>query len=249
MAISDALLRQSISVLAYGMWPLGNFICQFQGFSVVSFACASLLIMTVTAINRYFRVVRTIPCDRKKVRISSWKILLLSESELTPCGLFLYVYVCVPMAIISYYQIFRTIRRHKKRISAIRQGNDLGSNVEDIKVTRTLCLTVLGFLCCWTPIMVFDLIDLVRGSSTLPREVYVFYTFLGNISASINPFIYGVTNTTFSEEYKKILRIKGAHRTKTAQASLIVQRVIAQKDNKSLTEQVSTKHRLAHWCD
>ena len=78
---------------------------------------------------------------------------------------------------------------------------------KDIRVTKTLFVTIVGFLLCWFPIMIIDFIDLGSGKASFPREVYVLYLFLGNISATINPFIYGVMNPSFRSAYKRILRM------------------------------------------
>ena len=78
---------------------------------------------------------------------------------------------------------------------------------KDIRVTKTLFLTIVGFLICWSPIMIIDFIDLGKGKASFPREVYVIYLLLGNISSTINPFIYGVMNPSFRTAYKRILRM------------------------------------------
>ena len=64
LAISDILLPllcapQSIAVVILGRWPFNQDICQVQGYFVIILACASLQILTLTAINRFYRIVRT----------------------------------------------------------------------------------------------------------------------------------------------------------------------------------------------
>ena len=63
LAISDILLSllvlpAGISVALAGKWIFGNAICQFQGFVTPWFAYVSILTITLTAVNRYFKVVR-----------------------------------------------------------------------------------------------------------------------------------------------------------------------------------------------
>ena len=43
-----------------------------------------------------------------------------------------------------------------------------------IKITEILFVTVLGFLACWTPIIVIDFTDKFRGKVRFPRQVYFF---------------------------------------------------------------------------
>ena len=58
VALSDIFLQlhccpQSISVAIVGRWPFNDYFCQAQGYFVAFFACASLQIVTLTAINRF----------------------------------------------------------------------------------------------------------------------------------------------------------------------------------------------------
>ena len=64
LAISDILLPllrapYSVTVVIIGFWPFSHNACQVQGFVVIILACSSLLILTLTAINRFYRIVRT----------------------------------------------------------------------------------------------------------------------------------------------------------------------------------------------
>jgi len=126
-----------------------------------------------------------------------------------------YVFVVIPMIVLTfcYYKVFRALRVHNERMQSMKRRGDQPTKskitVEDINVTKTLFLTVCGFVICWTPISIVDFIGFAQGSWNLPREVYVMYTFLGQLSTVINPVIYGVMNKTFREEYKKLFRWHG----------------------------------------
>ncbi|EDO38276.1 predicted protein, partial [Nematostella vectensis] len=226
-------------LLFLGYWPFPDLVCQFYGFCIVDCAIASLLLVAATAVNRYFKVVRTnyyrnlfTPRRTKLLICGCWllaalvptlflvrgeryhfhpaKILCVQQNRqegvLTWYVLTWYVYIIVAMCTIvtSYYKIFRTIRRHQTRVNCMQQ-NTTGPNIQDIKVTRTLFLTVVAFLVCWIPILIIDNIDDSLGLFSLPREVYLFYSWIGAFSSVINPFIYGAMNPAFREEYKKIL--------------------------------------------
>lgn len=127
-----------------------------------------------------------------------------------------YVFVVIPMIVLTfcYYKVFRALKEHNKRLRSMRRRGDDQSteakiSVEEINVTKTLFLTVCGFVICWTPISIVDFIGFAQGSWNLPRQVYVMYTLLGQLSTVINPVIYGVMNKTFREEYKKLFRWHG----------------------------------------
>ncbi|EDO33004.1 predicted protein, partial [Nematostella vectensis] len=246
LALVDVLMLtlgcwQIVVTLAFGTWQLGDFICQLEGFCVFGFCCLSILLLTITAINRSFQVVDTkfygsiFTVKRTQLFIllayvlgilnpiqylafgerytfHPGKCFCFQENKVSPSAMFYLVgYIALPIPVITvcYFRIFRTIRRHKIRVTFLRQSNNsvAGPNVEDIKATRTLFLTLMGFLCCWTPVLIIDIIDLIRGFSLQHREIYVAYTFLGTLSSCINPFIYGVMNSMFRGEYKKILRM------------------------------------------
>ena len=119
------------------------------------------------------------------------------------------VYVAAPFTIITicYVKVFRTVSRSNQVFSQKNNLQQLRANVEEANVTKTLAAVMVGFACCWLPITVIDYIDAARGEHTLPRQVYLTYSFLDYLSSSINPFIYGATNRQFRREYKAILRM------------------------------------------
>ena len=125
-----------------------------------------------------------------------------------------YLFVILPMTVLSfcYYQVFRALKVHNKRLRSIKRRGQTNRSaspkitVEDINVTKTLFLTVCGFLICWIPISIVDFIGFGQGGWYLPRELYVMYTFLGQLSTVTNPVIYGVMNKTFRDEYKRLFR-------------------------------------------
>ena len=64
LAVSDFLMSLlgipfSLASLMTGKWPFNNFICQLQGFWILLMCAMSLQTLAVTAVNRYFRVVRS----------------------------------------------------------------------------------------------------------------------------------------------------------------------------------------------
>ena len=75
-------------------------------------------------------------------------------------------------------------------------------------MARTLFVIVVFFTLCWAPVMVIDLVDVIRGSWTFPREAYIAYSVLATLSTALNPLIYGVLNRNFRREYLKLLRCR-----------------------------------------
>lgn len=122
-----------------------------------------------------------------------------------------YLYVTIPIFVLTscYFKVFKMLREHQARIRSLRKTNKHSStrrvSIEDINVTRTLFLTVCGFLICWIPISIVDFIGFGQKKWALSRQVYLMYTFLGQLSTTLNPIIYGVMNKTFRDEYKRML--------------------------------------------
>lgn len=77
-------------------------------------------------------------------------------------------------------------------------------HVQEVKVTKTLAAVLVGFSCCWFPIMIIDQLDMNNSVRMLPRRVYYMYGLLIYTSSAINPVLYGLMNRSFRTEYKKI---------------------------------------------
>ena len=123
------------------------------------------------------------------------------------------VCINIPLAIIAmcYFKVYKVVRDANRTFAQNNRGQtghstkQLSANVEEAKVTKTLVAVLIGFVSCWLPISVVDIIDVVMGAPTLPRQLYLTYALLAYTSSTINPFIYGVFNRTFRKEFKKIL--------------------------------------------
>lgn len=108
--------------------------------------------------------------------------------------------------IICYLKVFIALRKHQRNLfkpNARTQSSRI--TYEDIRITKTLFATVVGYLLCWMPVLVVELIDLGIGfgQENLPRQVYIMFTMCGLSSSAINPIIYGVMNKTFRREYRQ----------------------------------------------
>ena len=116
------------------------------------------------------------------------------------------VYIGIPLSLITfcYIKVFYSVSRTNQVFSLENNPQQLRANVEEAKVTKTLATVKAGFAFCWIPICVMDYIDALRGEQSLPREAYLTYGFLGYLSSTINPFIYGSLNRYFRQEYKVI---------------------------------------------
>ena len=248
LAISDALMAvlsmpMSVVLLITGQWPFSGAICHFQGFFCFFCALYSLLLMTATAVNRYFRVVKpNVYRQRFKAKptcisvvaitlfaafgaglssVTQWATFIVHygkvicfmdfKSPQLDMGYMAYLdvfYISIPIGIITfaYYKIFTTIKQHNNEMNNTRQGATLRLNVEEVKITKALFAAVLGFILCWGPIAVIDMVDSYTAHKlAIPRQVFMLYIYLGFGSCSINPVIYGVMNRAFRAEFLRVL--------------------------------------------
>ncbi|XP_078359190.1 melatonin receptor type 1A-like [Oculina patagonica] len=123
------------------------------------------------------------------------------------------IYLILPSLVVQhfYMKVFLALRANKKRVQTL-QGQSIDGlrmTTQEIKLTRTLLVTVLAFAICWTPVMITDLVDMSLGGWALPRGVYMMYTICGLASSCINPLVYGIMNKVFRREYVRLL---GIHR-------------------------------------
>ena len=122
------------------------------------------------------------------------------------------VYVAIPLMIIviCYTKVFIAVRKHNLQRRQRRRQMDLrsdsGLSVEEVNITNILLVVVIGFLGCWTPVLVIDIIDFINADWKLKRQVYVSYTCFGFSSSSLNPIIYGIMNRSIRAEYFRIFK-------------------------------------------
>ena len=127
-----------------------------------------------------------------------------------------YICICISLSVLSfcYFNVFKHLRLNTKRVKNLRgqfatkDDNTSKITSEEIKLTRTLFVTVLGYLICWTSVLIVDFVEMGVGDWSLSRGVYVMYTTIGLTSSSLNPIIYGALNQTFRREYKNIFCFK-----------------------------------------
>ena len=250
LAISDGLMATlcipfSIVLLVTGEWPFGFEVCQFYGFFCFFFTMISLLLMTATAVNRYFCVVKPNVYRRffkvkptyvsivvivalaasgaglslifrwatytlhygKVLCLLQFRIPLVEKSYLLALHVF---YMVIPIGVISwaYYNIFKTIKQHKREVNSSHLRRAPSSNVQEIKITKSLFASVVGFALCWGPVIVINLLRAyTEHKLAIPRPVFLMNVYLAFGSSAINPVIYGIMNSAFRTEFFRVLTL------------------------------------------
>ena len=225
-------MPSSVVLLATSQWPFGTLVCYFSSITKLSMAKASVFIMALMALNRYYKIVKPARYQaifRKKFIIITaslaWAtpifivllVALAFKVRATPspgyaiCSLdpppwffpvyFLLMYLPAFIIGFCYWKIHRTVKMHNANVSW------QTSNVEDVKVSKTLFATVVAFFSLWLPPQVIFSTALLRGHSYIPRVLSLLATLFVFMSSCVNPFIYGFMNRAFKIEFKKYFRI------------------------------------------
>lgn len=107
---------------------------------------------------------------------------------------------------LCYYKLFRAIRLHNLiTIRSIRRPCPLPSNTEEIRVTKVIVAIMIGFSCCWLPSFAIAYLRLIISDIAYVRGPHLIYMYLVYSSSMINPFIYGILNSTFRGEFLKVI--------------------------------------------
>lgn len=118
------------------------------------------------------------------------------------------LFALVPMATVfmCYFKLFRAIRHHNlMTIRSIRRPCTLASNTEEIRVTKVIVAIMIGFSCCWMPSFAIAYLRLIIPDIVHARTPHLIYIYLVYSSSMINPFIYGILNSTFRGEFLKVI--------------------------------------------
>ncbi|XP_078381009.1 histamine H2 receptor-like [Oculina patagonica] len=221
----------SIAMLATGVWPFGTSACYFMAISKYALAKISIYTMVLMALNRYYKIVKPAKYQttfkKRFIIVTASLVWVLSILYTVLITFFLgsdhakpnpYFALCavqyrsfglpvltvamyLPYIIIifCYWKIHRVVKLHNASVSW------QSSNVEDVKISKTLFVTVIAFVVLWLPA---HSIYLASIPFSLPRQLTLFGTFLVFSSSCVNPFIYGFMNRSFKNEFKKCLKLR-----------------------------------------
>ena len=225
-------MPSSVVLLATSQWPFGTHVCYFTSITKISMAKASVFTMAFMALNRYYKIVK--PARYQAIFKKKFIIITASIAWATPIFIVLLVAfafnlhvnpslgyaICLldlpqgffpvyfllmylPAFIIGfcYWKIHRTVKMHNANVSW------QTSNVEDVKVSKTLFATVVAFFSLWVPSQVIFTVAFLTEYSDIPRVLSLLATLLVFMSSCVNPFIYGFMNRAFKTEFKKYFRI------------------------------------------
>ena len=239
LALADFLFTSTtaplfVLSLATGKPASNGLGCQLNGFFIHSLSRASILIMTLTAISRYYCVLKPLAYKHlftfRRTICCNVLVWLFATSEIVVVFFFGKARIVFnPLAVncimslqnqnsqvtytlyvVFFYIVFclSIICFCYNRVSRfIRQhnANTVSLTTQEIKLTRALFVLIFAFVILWVPIYIFVILyRMILPESRIPREMGLVATFLNHISCAINPWIYGIMSPLVRKKMKKV---------------------------------------------
>ena len=241
LALTDILLAScamplSVAYLATGEWSFGTSACEFFAILTTSMTETSAFNMALMALNRYYKVVKPNkyqavfkPSNIVTTALLAWIIpmtfailsVFVFDEEAKPnpgypicviqfpksslTAVFGVTYSQYFIIVFCYWKIYRKVKMHNTNLSW------QSSNAVDVKVSKTLFVTVVSFVSLFLPASIIFTLHEFLWPTGFPRFVALLAVFLIFMTSSTNPFIYGYMNRAFRNEFKKFLMPKRRH--------------------------------------
>ena len=241
LALTDILqascsMPLTLSRFATGEWSFGAIACALNSVLKLSLTRVSVFNMALMALNRYYKVVKpnkyqAIFKSRNVVTTAllAWIIpmafvipsVIVSDQNaksslgLAMCdvqfaksfypSLFGTLYSPYFIIVFCYWKIYRKVKMHNGNLSW------QSANVADVKVSKTLFITVISFFALLSPahiILTFARLGGDEKENVKRSTVAILLIFM---TSCTNPFIYGYMNRSFRSEFKKCLMLKRGH--------------------------------------
>ncbi|XP_031550048.1 melatonin receptor type 1A-like [Actinia tenebrosa] len=233
LAVADIILSAvampfSVLALFKGYWDFGSAWCTIQGVVAVWSCEASILTMTLAALHRYTKMLRT-PFHKRlytkgfiiKSIIFAWVLAIMGPVIYLLKGSSFAFVPAFAICTFDYYALdttfaalmviflsiipFNIILFCYLKVWRFVQAHKAAMSMrqvptEEIRLNKLVGAIVFSFVLCWTPLVVVVFIIAFQGVLFVPREVCLFAIFMASTSSCLNPIIY----TAFFRDAKKI---------------------------------------------
>ena len=221
--------------LATGKLTSNNFGCVLTGFLAHSLPKASILVMTLTAINRYYCVLK--PDEYKRLfnfhrtiyyNVSAWifatsevlAVVVLGQAKIfyiPPLATCIMTFpnrnlqIAYTLYSLFFYMVLCLIiicfcYNRVSRFIRQHNANIVSLTTQEINLTRALFVLIFSFVILWVPFyIIFILYRMILSESHFPREMGFASTLLNHLSSAINPWVYGVMSPLVRKKMKKVL--------------------------------------------
>ena len=235
--LASCAMPFSVAYLATGEWSFGTSACEFAVILKTSMTQTSVFNMALMALNRYYKVVKPnkyqaifkprnivitallawiIPVtfvilsvfalDQETESNSGYAICIIQDTQSAFYSLILSLTYSLNFIIaVCYWKIYRKVKMHNANLSW------QSSNAADVKVSKTLFVTVVSFLSLLLPAHIIFTSYQIVGPANIPRFLTLLAILFVFMTSCTNPFIYGYMNRAFRSEFKKCLMPKRGH--------------------------------------
>ena len=224
-----------VSSLTTGKSPFGKFGCHISGFFLHFLTYASMSTMTLTAINRFFCVLKprvykyAFTYQRSSIYIASlWMFVAVvviipiaaewSSFSFNPMMASCAMKFAKPEAELGYTTfivfVFVVVCFSITSfcyLSVSRKIHQHNANVivslstQEIRLTRALFVLVFTFAALWIPVFLSVVLRRLVFRASVPRGVALLVPYLISLSSALNPWIYGVMSPAVRDKMKKSL--------------------------------------------
>lgn len=222
------------SSLMTGKMSFSNFGCQISGFFMHFLTYASMATMALTAINRFFCVLKPNVCKkafsyhRSMLYITSlWACVavvvflpIVSGSStfafnpvMAACAMKFtntsaelgYTFFIVAFFGVWCLIIISVCYFRVFRFIRHHNVNSISLSVQEINLTKALFVLVFTFAALWMPAFLMIVLSRVVLKARLPRQFVLVVPYVINLSSALNPWIYGVMCPVVRNKMKKSL--------------------------------------------
>ena len=226
-----------VAYLATIEWSLGTSACEFFAILKTCMTESSVFNMALMALNRYYKVVKPnkyqaifkprnivitallvwiIPLtfvilsvfalDQETEPNPGFAICVIQDTQSAFYPLVLSVMYSLSFIIaVCYWKIYRKVKMHIANLSW------QSTNAADVKISKTLFVTVVSFLSLVLPAHIIFTSYKIVGPANIPRFLSLLAILFVFMTSCTNPFIYGYMNRAFRSEFKKLLIPKRRH--------------------------------------
>ena len=208
--------------LVTGKFTSNNFGCMLTGFLAHSLPKASILVMTLTAINRYYCVLK--PDEYKRLfnfhrtiyyNVSAWifatsevlAVVVLGQAKIfyiPPLATCIMTFpnrnlqIAYTLYSLFFYMVLCLIiicfcYNRVSRFIRQHNANIVSLTTQEINLTRALFVLIFSFVILWVPLYISIVFyRMILPASRFPREMGLAIPYLNYLSCAINPWVYGV---------------------------------------------------------
>ena len=193
------------------------FLLYVMAFCLTFFTYLTLVLVTLMSIERWLHMTRR---SLLTVRRSCFIVALVSLLPIPVAILHFYtkafvvtvlfvvfLLVCIIANTISYFKVFRIIRRHQQQVQANENSRQPSIDILKYKKSMTSILYILGvFYVSYSPFLVVAGLFIFKGYKESEMAHMISMTFLF-LSSSLNPVIYIYRMNDMRNEAKNLVRI------------------------------------------